>query len=150
MNKTDLITIKTHKPIDIFLLIFYAILFVASLLTFLDKATFKTFWFLIPIASVALFFAVLKCTKKIIFNLVSKQVIIKDLIFKKIIEKDEILCFQRVNSTSYGDWYGIVLKKDKYGTPIKISFPPKLTTNIKKHADDFEKETLPILNQFLN
>ena len=150
MNKADLITIKTHKPIDNLLLVFWVLLFVVSILTLFDKETFKTFRVLIPIASIGLFFAVLKCTKKIIFDLASKKVKIKNLIFKKIIAKDEILCFQRINSASYGDWYGIVLKKDKYGKPIQISFPPKLTTNIQKHADTFEKETLPILNDFLN
>lgn len=145
----DTITIKTFQWIDKLVLVLWMFLFAGSLLTFLDKDILKVFGIFIPVSLIGLVLSLLKCTRVIIFDFNAEVMIIKNFLFKKVIPKAEILTIQRVSSVAYGDWFGVILKKDKYGNPIKISFPPKLTTDIQHHADLFEKETLPLLMNFL-
>lgn len=149
INNIDEIVIIPPKKMALFLMISYGIIIFSGLANLADLETFSIKWFMLPIGIVGFFFNFKKYTKKIIFDFVSKRVIIKDFVIKKIINSQDIHSFRRVQSVTNGDWYGIILKKDKYGKPIQISFPPMITTNIQNHANNFEKETLPKLNLIL-
>ncbi len=97
---------------------------------------------LIPLA--AILYITINKNKKIVFDIVNKQVIVEQSFSKLTYNGNEIYNFEKVNSITSSDFYIMLLKKDKYGQGIKLT--PQVVS-IKKdgntYIQEFESKILP-------
>ena len=149
LTEKEHIIIKTYQVPDKLLLYFWIFLVLMSLLSLPAAPPYVAF-IAIGISAAGLLLSALKCTKVIVLDKKEKMLVVRNFMFRKCIPFSGIKEIKRIRSAVYGDWFGAVLANDPYGTPIQLSFPPKVSVHRQKHADAFARNILPQLKKMIH